>query len=99
MYIKYRTRDGRTDYAFEIIEVTPRSWRVYILDQPGYGGRATDGHSTHRLGDGRGTYVCWTDPITTLDAAKTVAASWAEGTERYRATGRFGSEMVTGWRR
>lgn len=95
----YRTRDGRVDYGFDILEQGPNDWRVYIKSQPSYQGRAEDADSTHRLSDSRGVYVCWTDPITSETAAKTVAASWAEGTQRYIGTGRFGSETVTGWRR
>jgi hypothetical protein len=96
--ISYRARDGRTDYKFDIVEHRPGQWRVYIVDQPGYRGRATDAHSTHRLSDSRGQYVCWTQPITSRDHAYTIAASWAEGTQSYISTGRFDEQVVSDWR-
>lgn len=87
MMTKYRTRDGRTDYGFLFERQGDGSYRIYILSQPGYGSRASDNHSTHRLRDGNRYYVCWNAPIQTLDDAKTVAALWADKTQEYIRAG------------
>ena len=86
--IKYRTQDGRHDYGFCFAGFQDGTWRVYIVSQPGYDGRPSDAHVTHRLTDDEGNrFICWTVPITTAEGAKNIAATWAEATERYRKTG------------
>ena len=84
----YRTSDGAADYAFIFEEQRDGTWRAYIQRQPAYRGRATDAHSTHRLSDGDRKYVCWTESLRSLAAAKQVAAAWADGTQKYIRTGR-----------
>ena len=88
MTIKYRTRLTKSDYEFDF-ETINNGWRIYILDQPGYRGRDESSVSTHRIFDtARGRrYICWTSPITTIGQAKTIAANWAESTDRYIASG------------
>ena len=85
----YATRDGvgTRDYQFGFRELPNGTWRAYILRQPGYCGRADDAHTTHRLSDSHGRYVCWDRPLRSLEEAKSVAAEWAEATQRYRRTG------------
>lgn len=85
----YATSDGMSthDYQFEFCELSNGTWRVYILRQPDYCGRADDAHSTHRLTDAQGRYICWSTPIRTADEAMSVAAAWADATQRYRRTG------------
>lgn len=85
--INYRA-SGCVDYRFRF-EWIPRqdSWRIYILEQPSYRSRATDMHSTHRLGLPHNPYVCWTDPLRTYEDALTIAALWADMTQRYIAIG------------
>lgn len=85
MRIKYVPRNGGTTYEFEFSWVD--GWRVYIIRQPPYGRLASDAHTTHRLSANGRHFICWTSRIATIDDAKVVAASWAEGTERYRRTG------------
>ena len=63
-------------------------WRAYIVSQPSYRGRSSDAHSTHRLRDSQGQYVCWSEPIETEDEARQVARQWARCTDEYIATGR-----------
>ena len=88
-YRKYfRTSDGLSDYLFRFEEQSDRTWRAYIQRQPSYRGRATDAHSTHRLSDASGEYICWDHPLQTLDDAMRVAASWANNTQEYIRSGR-----------
>jgi hypothetical protein len=84
----YRTKDGTQDYAFRFQQAADGTLRVYIQQQPGYNGRQEDSHSTHRLQDSEGRYICWSVPITTYDDAKQIAARWAEATEKYRNKGK-----------
>jgi len=85
--IKYRCEDGRTDYEFCFTPLEDSTWRVYILNQPGYGGRNDSLHATHRLIDDRGHYICWTDSLLTEEAARSVAKLWSECTQNYILTG------------
>jgi hypothetical protein len=85
---KYRTQDGTQDYAFQFKRLEAGAFRVYILEQPGYDGRDASCHTTHRLRDASGFFICWSVPITTFEDAKQIAAKWAEMTEIYRNTGR-----------
>lgn len=84
--IYYRTKDGRADYGFAI-ENHGFGYRIYITQQPAYGRRAIDAHSTHRHNDGR-FYVCWSGAIATEDQARRIAAVWADRTQEYIRTGR-----------
>jgi hypothetical protein len=86
--VLYRTRDGRADYGFSIEQQPDGTWRTYIVSQPGYGNRASDAHSTHRLTDGDRKYVCWDSPLRTLAQAKQVAGLWADATQEYIRTGK-----------
>lgn len=83
----YRTSDGAADYRFSFEEQYDGSWRAYIEEQPSYRGRSSDAHSTHRLTDGRRSYVCWTNPLRSLAEAKQVAALWADKTQQYIRSG------------
>lgn len=82
-YRIYRTRDGEADYAFSLEQLTDGTWRAYIRQQPGYRGRPSDAHSTHRFGLGVRPYVCWSEPLRTLDDALNVARAWSERTQDY----------------
>jgi hypothetical protein len=86
--VKYRTKDGRADYGFSFEQLSDGSWRAYIENQPSYGGRDDSGHATHRLSDGSRQFVCWTDPVWSLDGIKQIAAKWADATQQYIQTGR-----------
>lgn len=86
--IRYRTRNGRTDYGFRIVRVADGAYRVYIVEQPSYGSRDTSSHATHRLRDEHGDYVCWTSRLETREQARQVAALWADSTEEYILHGR-----------
>jgi hypothetical protein len=84
--VKYRVRDGSIDYAFEFVRIAG-FWRIYIIEQPPYGGWSDGVAETHRHFDGDRPYVCWSISITTYEDAKEIAAAWAEATEVYRKTG------------
>jgi hypothetical protein len=83
----YRTRDGRADYRFSFERQSDGTWRAYILSQPSYGGRDTGAHPTHRLSDGGRKYVCWDRALRSAEEAQSVAAKWADATQKYIATG------------
>ena len=84
----YRTKDGRADYRFSFEQLRNGTWRVYIENQPSYGGRDTGAHPTHRLTDGTRKYICWTHELQTEEAARQVAARWADATQEYIRTGK-----------
>lgn len=79
----YRSEDGTTDFSFRIARHGDR-YRIYILDQPLYHGRADDLHSTHRYhSPTSGHYICWDGRLGSLDDILYVASEWAERTLRY----------------
>ena len=86
----YRTKSGAHQYTFRFQEQQNGIWTAYIASQPDYCGRPDDAHSTHRLSDSGGRYVCWTKPLRTLREAKLVATTWCEKTEQYI---RYGKEF------
>lgn len=79
----YRTKDGLADYQFSFEQQSDGTWRIYILSNPSYRGRADDCHSTHRLYDGGRQYVCWTASIYSEADARAVAGLWTDKTQRY----------------
>lgn len=87
--LKYRAV-GKVDYEFTFAWLPPdNSWRIYIVNQSQYGGRATSEFKTHRLGLGTRPYVCWDRPLRTYEDARAIAALWADCTQHYVATGDF----------
>ena len=62
-------------------------YEIDILSMPSYGSRSTSLHATHRLDSNQGNdkRVCFGDDssVSTLDEARTWAASWAEHTMKY----------------
>lgn len=85
----YTTRDGRYQFQFDLRRIGSEV-RVYILSQPSYGRRATDGHSTHRLHDSGGNYICIRSDLTpdNVPDALSWLVYWAEETGQYISTGR-----------
>ena len=84
----YTSRAGDR-FTFDI-QPHGREMRAYIIDQPSYGNRPSDGHSTHRYGIDEGRpYVCVAEEHTPTNDrhAKDWAAYWAEGTSRYIRSG------------
>lgn len=86
--ISYRSRNGRSNYRFQIRQMGPRRYRVYVISQPGYGSRDAGDHATHRLGANGDKYICFTGRIETAAQARTLAATWADNTEDYILHGR-----------
>jgi hypothetical protein len=86
----YTTLDRRRTFTFDFVRVeSAGTWRVYIRAQPPYEGRNESAVSSHRLSDARGRYICWDQPLRTLDEAKGVARAWSDATNVYIDTGRF----------
>lgn len=81
--VSYRTQNGRSDYRFRLSQLPCGGYRIYILRHPGYGSRHAGPVVTHRLSDSRGDYVCWTERLSSREAARRVAAAWADKTEDY----------------
>jgi hypothetical protein len=88
MGILYRTRDGLTDYGFSIVRLRDGAFRAHIENQPPYGERDASLAATHRGQDARGYYV-ESRPIWTPEAARELAARWAEANQHYLATGQW----------
>lgn len=85
----YLTRDRSASFIFELKPVYGGTVRIFILQQPSYGRRASDGHSTHRIDIGGRPYICIADHLqpTNVPDALSWAVSWAEQTARYIRTG------------
>lgn len=75
-----------TEFRFGF-EFNDGNYEIQILNQPSYGDRADDLHSTHRLTTCDGFKVCWTGPTPTLAEAKRIAGLWADHTENYILNG------------
>lgn len=86
--ICYHTKDGRTFYQFSVERQSDGTFRPYILTEPDYRGRDASSLKTHRNSDGDRRYVCWTKPLQSEQAARTVAKDWAEATQEYIRTGK-----------
>lgn len=82
----YRTQDGLADCGFSIEFQPDRGWRVYII----FDSFHQDNNGSYKLPyqsveDGR-RYVDWPPKLGSLGEARTVAALWAELTQRYQRT-------------
>lgn len=80
--LTYRSTDGRAFFRFRFT-LRGNDVRIYILEFP----NPSTG-SCHVLHDNNGPYVCWSQAIPSMAAAKRVAAMWAEATLVYQRTGR-----------
>lgn len=88
---EYRSHHVRHPFTFNLVKQSDGEVRIYILDGPSYGSRATDGHSTHRYFDhGNRPYVCIEQRLrpTNLHDARSWARYWADKTAQYVKTGR-----------
>ena len=92
--IYYRTKDGRADFGFSFERESDGTWRAYIQSMPDYGSRDTSLHTTHRLRSGGRYYVCWDSPLNSEREARSVAALWADLTQKYIRTGRTIDDQV-----
>lgn len=80
--LTYRSRDGCAFFRFQF-SVRGSEVRIHILEFP----NPSTG-SCHVLHDSKGHYICWSQAIPSMAAAKRVAAMWAEATLVYQRTGR-----------
>ena len=82
-YLNYTAPGQGADrfYRF-LIRKVGNEYRAYIVKSPGYCGRATDGHSTHRHYDGQ-YYVCWSVPVSNTRDMVNIAKTWADCTQKY----------------
>lgn len=82
----YRTGTGRLEVDFLFYNLRGnRGWRIYIISQIFYRRKASNSHAAHWLQDEyeEFKYICWDKEIPDLNSAKTIAAIWAECTDRY----------------
>jgi hypothetical protein len=75
-------------FRFTIVRCANGDYRAYIREQPNYAGRAADAHSSHRLHDRHGHFICWAPMPRTARGILAVAKLWADRTARYIATGK-----------
>ena len=73
--------ESQRHYQFNICK-THEGYKAYIVQTPSYRNRETDGHSTHRLYDGR-YYVCWDRPVNSYDDMITIAKHWSDCSQKY----------------
>lgn len=83
----YRTRNGLADYGFSLEFQPDAGWRVYIAFQPSCHNDAENLQLPYQSIDRDGRcYVNWPSRLDSLGDAKTVAALWAELTQRHQLT-------------
>jgi len=80
--LTYRSRDGSSFFRFRIAR-SGDDLRIHILEFP-------NRHigSCHVLHDAHGPYICWSQAVHSMAAAKAVAAMWSEATLVYQRIGR-----------
>jgi len=83
----YYSLDGTTHFRFRFDRQSDDGIRIYILEQPPYGGRDESMVSTHRVEDEMGNYICFQPLPNTTKQAREVARTWGELTLRYIRTG------------
>ena len=85
----YKTKLGtKFRFGFEQREKNgEKNFVIFILDQPDYGGRPDDPHTTHRVREGEKYLINYSGPVPTLDDAKLVAACFSDQSELYITTG------------
>ena len=85
-FAKGRHNQKDNEYRFNYKRVNG-SWRAYILKMPSLGIRDSSAFKTHRLYDNNMPYVCWTRPVPKLKDMQVIFKAWADGMQRYIATG------------
>lgn len=86
--IVYYTVDGTTAFRFRFELQANGDIRIYILEQPPYGGRDASPQTTHRLSDGVRRYICFEPLPRTREDARKLAKAWSELTLTYVRTGK-----------
>lgn len=83
----YRTQDGLAEYGFSIEFQPDVGWRVYIIFDPFHHSHNESLRLPYQSTDHNGRrYVDWSSKLNSLGEAKTIAALWAELTERCQRT-------------
>ena len=86
----FNTSVGGYHFSFYMKKRWNGKIRLFIRDQPSYGSRSTNLHSTHRYSSADGYYVCIKDDLepTNFAHARDWANYWARQTVNYIKTGR-----------
>lgn len=82
----YRTGTGRLEVDFFFFNLGGDiGWRIYIFSDIDYKDKNATSHAAHWLKESCESYryICWDGKISDLDGARTIAAIWAECTDRY----------------
>lgn len=79
----YRSSDGSLYVDFDFCKMEDGGYRIYILSDINYCGRAESSPDTHRIITSPYSYICWDGKISSLKQAKAVAALWADTTALY----------------
>ena len=79
-------------YGFRFVPISG-GYEIDIISHPGYNGKPSGLHATHRLSSARGGYRICFDPagggrIASIKDCYKVAKRWSQYTERYRKTGK-----------
>lgn len=80
--LTYRSREGGAFFRFRFTPLGS-DIRIHILEFPN-----PQVGSCHVLRDSHGQYICWAGAVSSMRAARAVAAMWAEATLVYQRTGR-----------
>lgn len=74
-------------YRFFICKIS-YNYRIYLEEIPDYRGRNRDLQIVHCYMDIQNRpYLCWTEPIRSIEDAKKIARAWADRTQTYICTG------------
>lgn len=74
-------------YRFSICKIAS-NYRVYLEKIPDYKGRNRNLQIVHCYMDIQNRpYLCWTEPIRSVEDAKKIARVWADRTQMYICTG------------
>jgi hypothetical protein len=80
-------RIGHFQYVFRLTE-RAGNWRIYILKRIQESTFPITANTCHMLTDEfQHQYICWTDPIGSVDHARHIADQWAYGYHHYVHTG------------
>lgn len=74
-------------YQFSICRISSY-YRIYLEKIPDYRGQNRDLRIVHCYMDiQKRPYICWTEPIRSVEDAKKIARAWADRTQNYICTG------------
>lgn len=85
--IVYYSLDGTAAFRFSFEAQPSGGVKIFVLQQPDYGGRDQGALATHRHTEAGRFYICFEPLPRTSEDARQVARAWSELTLRYVRTG------------